>query len=218
MVVAWPCLCFLILSTDLLRSTVTEVFGSSPPHRWFSGFVVCLIPAFLCFFMFLVWALVLLIRLVVVVALCQSFGVVHRFSYVFFVSVLYGSILLCDLFHVLRLCCLFRDWVDTSMTPFAVVRFRQLERVRLCVFGLVFLCFLSFCRLLVLFVSVGSSSVLSICVVSNCLFVVLWLCVRVVFYQGTRVEAVLGLPQAFGGSLLCTLICFVCVCPVVFVF
>jgi len=57
-------------------------------------------------------------------------------------------------------------------------------------FVLVFVCFLSFCRLLVLFVSVGSSSVLLVCIVSSCLFVGLWLCVRIVFCQRTRVEAV----------------------------
>jgi len=72
--------------------------------------------------------------------------------------------------------------------------------------------------LLVLFVSVGASSVVFVRVVSNCLFVVLWLCVRVVFSQGTRVEAILGLPQPFGGSLLCFLVCFVCACFVVFPF
>jgi hypothetical protein len=107
--------------------------------------------------------------------------------------------------------------------PFAVVQFCQPERVRLRVFGLVFVCFLSFCRLLVLFVFVGSSSVLSVCVVSSCLFVVLWLCVRVVFYQGTRVEAVFGSPSGlwwftalhFGLFCVC-LSCCVCVLGVVF--
>jgi len=38
------------------------------------------------------------------------------------------------------------------------------------------------------------------------MFVVLWLCVSVMFFQGTRVEAVLGLPQPFGRSLLCSLV------------
>jgi len=96
------------------------------------------------------------------------------------------------------------------------------------IFGVVFVCFLSLCRLSVLFVSVGASLLLFVCIVSNCMFVALWLCVRVMFFQGTRVEAVLGLPQPFGGSLLWSLVflfvfsillsfCFV-VCFVVFVF
>jgi len=48
--------------------------------------------------------------------------------------------------------------------------------------------------------------------------VVLCLCVRVVFCQGTRVETVLGLPKPFGGSLFCFLVPFVCACFAVFVF
>jgi len=53
-----------------------------------------------------------------------------------------------------------------------------------------------------------------------CLFVLYHVVcsVVVVFCQGIRVEAILGLPQPFGGSLLCFLVCFVCVCLVVFVF
>jgi len=49
-----------------------------------------------------------------------------------------------------------------------------------------------------------------------CLFVMVWLCVRVVFCQGTRVEVVLGFPQPFGGSLLCNFVLVVFF--VVFVF
>jgi len=57
-----------------------------------------------------------------------------------------------------------------------------------------------------------------VCLCCIQLFVVLWLCVTVVFCQRTRVEAILGLPQPFGGSLLCFLVSFVCVCFDVFVF
>jgi hypothetical protein len=40
------------------------------------------------------------------------------------------------------------------------------------------------------------------------MFVVLWLYVTGVLCQGTRVEAVLGLPQPFGGSQRCILVVF----------
>jgi len=57
-----------------------------------------------------------------------------------------------------------------------------------------------------------------VCLCCIQLFVVLWLCVTVVICERIRVEAFLGRPHPFGGSLLCFLVCFVCVCFALFVF